>query len=160
MRTNSRDGGFAALCMNYVEGGRCHLLAKACLLGAKGASAKNQDGECPIHGQIDVWVMQNDDLLISDIGSPSEEPKQSVALGINQPLAESIAHSRSAQTGAKVLTTQRRCLACANLFWMSEHSRREAMAQEGVGNICPTCTEKRSGAPLPGHLDRLRHWCG
>lgn len=145
--------------MNFVEGGGCHVLANACILGVKGASARNQDGECPIHGQFDLWVMQNDDLLISDIGSPSEEPKQSVALGISQPLAETIARGRSAKTGVRVLTTQRRCLVCANSFWMSQHGRG-VMALEGVGNLCPACAAKGSRALLPGQLEGLRHWCG
>lgn len=152
--------GSRQLCMNYVEGGECYATSKECLLGLRGSSVSNYDGECPLHGEFDVWVTQDDDLLISDIGSPSDEPKQCLALGISRTLAEEIAHNRSVQLGTEVLTTQRRCLACGRLFWMTEHKWSSGLAERGHGHLCPSCVGKGVDELVVKELGSLRYWCG
>jgi hypothetical protein len=146
--------------MNYIEGGGCHVTGKSCILGVGGRSANNKDSGCPLHGQFDVWILQNDDLLVSDIGFPSEEPKQCLALGITKALADQIARRKSIQVGTRVLTTQRTCLVCTKPFWMIEHATYSVMAQEGRSKLCPDCVEKRVDIPIQNMLESLRHWCG
>ena len=84
-------GWLRSLCLNFVLGGNCHATGGKCTLGATGASVKNETLECELHGKYDVWVLQDDKLLVTDLGFPSEEPKQCLALGINQRLAARIA---------------------------------------------------------------------
>ena len=64
--------------MNYMEGGMCHVTGRQCLLG----TSYEADRECALQGNFDVWITYDDRILISDIGSPSPEPKRSVALGV------------------------------------------------------------------------------
>jgi hypothetical protein len=146
--------------MNFVEGGKCSVIGQECLLGESGSSVSNYDRKCPLHGAFDVWITQQDELLISDIGSPSDEPKQNLALGINRTLAETIAYHRSAQTGTKVLTTQRKCLACGGTFWISEHENSRGLTKNGCSHLCPTCIGKDVGALLQEKLGSLGYWCG
>jgi hypothetical protein len=146
--------------MNYVEGGKCSATGKKCLLGQSGSTASNYEGKCALHGAFDVWITQQDDLLISDFGGPSEEPKQSLALGVNRTLAEGIAHSRSTQVGIRVLTTQRRCLICKKPFWISEHENSEGLTKVGRSHLCPRCVGKEPDRLLQEKLGSLRYWCG
>jgi hypothetical protein len=148
------------LCMNFIEGGGCHATGKDCLLGHDGDSARNIDDKCPLQGRFDVWVTQDDDLLISDIGSPSDEPKQCLALGVNKTLAEEIARGKSKQLGTRVLTTQRRCLGCSRVFWITEHRDPSGLAEIGHGHFCPDCIAVRSDEIMEKNLGRLRYWCG
>lgn len=146
--------------MNYVEGGKCYAMGKDCLLGQRGSSASNYDGKCALHGTFDVWVTQEDDLLVSDIGSPSDEPKMCLALGINRSLAEEIGRNRSAQLGTRVLTTQRRCLACERSFWITEHKNSEDLTNKGRSHLCPSCIGKGVDGLMQEKLGSLRYWCG
>jgi len=145
--------------MNYMEGGKCYATGKDCLLGQRGSSASNYDGECALHGTFDVWVTHENDLLVSDIGSPSNEPKMCLALGINRSVAEEIARNRAAQLGTKVLTTQRRCLACGRCFWMTDHKRPSGMEAQGHGHVCPSCADKGT-EHVEEELGNFRYWCG
>jgi hypothetical protein len=148
------------LCLNYAGDARCYATGKECLLGVRGRSASNYGDECLLHGKFDVWVTQNDNLLISDIGAPSDEPKQCLALGINITLAEEIAHRRSAQLGTSVLTTERRCLGCSRSFWMTEHGGRSGLAENGHSHLCPYCVGKAAHERVLEKLGSLRYWCG
>jgi hypothetical protein len=146
--------------MNYVEGGGCYATGKQCLLGLIGSTVGNYDGKCALHGEFDVWVMQDDDLLVSDIGSPSDEPKQCLALGVKRTLAEEIAYRRSVQLGTRVLTTQRICLACGGRFWVTEHKESSGFAERGHGHLCPRCVGISLDGLVAEKLGILRYWCG
>lgn len=146
--------------MNFVRGGNCYATGAKCLLGAKGASVKNNAGECELHGKFDVWVMQDDRLIVSDLGFPSDEPKQSLALGINNKLATQIAQEKSRQLGTSVLTTQRGCFGCSTRFWMSEHEALSGAAETGKGYLCPACIGLETEGSMAKKLGILGYWCG
>ena len=85
------------MCMNFVEGGMCHITGEKCLLGPRGVTAKNSGGECEMHGRFDVWLTEENNLFISDMGTPAEEPKRCFALGVNVRLALDIATAKAKQ---------------------------------------------------------------
>jgi hypothetical protein len=148
------------LCLNYVEGDGCYVTGGKCLLGSKGRAARNSDGVCELHGRYDVWLTQHDDLLVSDMGFPSAEPKQCLALGVNRTLAMQISDKKSRELGTGLLTTQRRCLRCARTYWMSEHSEPEGLIVTGQSYLCPLCVRERASELLASRLDMQRYWCG
>jgi len=148
------------LCLNFVRGGGCYATDGRCLLGLEGSSAKNDDRKCVLHGRFDVWVMQDDRLLISDLGFPSEEPKQCLALGINEQLARQIGGERSQQIGITFLTTERKCLGCEKKFWYSDHELSTKQAQTGRGYLCPNCLSHETEDDLTRKLGYLGYWCG
>lgn len=149
-----------ALCLNFVQGGGCYATGDKCVLGEKGASAKNVDRECPLHGKFDVWVMKDNRLLISDLGPPSEEPKQCLPLGVRQDLAKQIAGEKSRELGAMVLTTERRCLGCGRLFWYSDHENSPRQAETGRGYFCSDCLGHETEEAIATKLGNLGYWCG
>jgi DNA-directed RNA polymerase subunit RPC12/RpoP len=145
--------------LNFVQGGNCYATGERCILGARGALAKNDSLECELHGRFDVWVMQNDQLLVTDLGFPSEEPKLCLAVGINRELAFRIAEMRCRQLGTSILTTQRKCLRCGMQFWISEHEGSSA-PQTGKGYFCPACMAKETEESIAGKMGILSYWCG
>ena len=136
------------------------MTGEGCVFGESGSSVSNHDEKGHLHGAFDVWVTQQDELLISDIGWSFDEPKQNLALGINRLLAEEIAHQRSSQTGMKILNTQRRCLACENPFWISEHGNLGGLTDKRRTNLCPSCIGKGDDRSLQKKLDSSGYWCG
>ena len=148
------------MCLNFVQGGDCYATGAKCLLGLEGTSAKNTDHECLLHGKYDVWVMQDNGLLISDLGFPSEEPKQCLALGINEKLAKQIAAERSRKLGTTVLTTERKCLGCGRPFWYSDHENSPWNAETGKGYFCPDCLSHETEQSMTRKLGKLGYWCG
>jgi len=148
------------LCLNFVEGGMCYATGGICILGTKGALAKNDDGACELHGKFDVWVMQDDRLLVSDLGFPSDEPKQCLALGINRNLATHIANEKSKRFGTTVISTQRKCLSCGGSYWMSEHDSSAGNVERGRGYFCPACIGQQTEQSLAKRLGILGYWCG
>ena len=146
------------MCLNFVQDGICYATGGKCILGAEGGLVRNDSLACELQGKFDVWVMQDDRLLISDLGIPSNEPKQCLALGINQKLATKIANDKSKGFGTSILTTQRRCLSCGGLYWMSEHAARNA--ERGRGYFCPCCIGRETEGSLAKKLGILGYWCG
>jgi DNA-directed RNA polymerase subunit RPC12/RpoP len=157
-RTTGKARGKEALCLNFVEGGDCHLTSGKCLLGLGGALAENRKGECEFHGNFDVWVTQKNQLLITDMGFPSEEPKQCLALGINENLARKIALDKVDKLGTCTLTTERRCLKCGKQFWITQHTSKPGLLETGKGYFCPDCFGEDESKEE--RLGVLRYWCG
>lgn len=148
------------MCLNYVQGGGCYATGERCLLGLSGASARNYDGECELHGKFDVWVTQENDLLVTDLGFPSEEPKQCLALGVNESLARRIAVGKAKQFGRSVLTSERRCVKCGRRYWVIDHKPASGLLRVGQGYFCPSCIPENSVEALEKELGVLRYWCG
>jgi DNA-directed RNA polymerase subunit RPC12/RpoP len=142
-----------------VQGGDCYATGGKCILGEKGALAKNDALECGLHGKFDVWVMQNDRVLLTDLGFPSDEPKQCLATGVNLELAARIADEKSHQLGTSVLTTQRKCIRCGMQFWISEHDGA-SIPQTGKGCFCPACILRETEVSIGTSIGILTHWCG
>ncbi len=147
------------MCLNFVQGGGCNATGGKCLLGLRGASARNEDGECEFQGRFDVWVTQTNELLITDMGFPSEEPKQCLAFGINETLARKIAEDRVQDFQTSVATTERRCLKCEKLYWVSEHEPVSGLREVGQGYLCAHCMFEGNG-DVKRRLGVLRYWCG
>ena len=141
------------MCMNYVEGGKCHVTRGDCLLG----TFNGLNSHCALHGAFDVWVTCDDKILISDIGSPSPEPKRSVALGVRKRVADEAAEHAAKETSSDIVTTQQRCRECGRLYWISEHER-STVTKLGRRHFCPVCINKvhsrAAGFDLP------EYWCG
>ena len=148
------------MCLNFVQGGNCYATAGKCILGARGTTARNDALECELHGKYDVWVMQDDRLLVTDLGVPSDEPKQCLALGINQRLATRIAGEKSQQLRTTVITTQRQCLRCRTSFWISEHKGPYGAPETAKGYFCPTCVRLETQESVAKVLGNLGYWCG
>lgn len=152
--------GTGALCLNFVEGGGCHATGGKCLLGPNSASAKNRDGGCELHGTFDVWLTHKNDLLITDMGFPSEEPKQCFALGVHLTLARKIAASKMRQLRTSVITSEHRCFKCHERYWVSEHRRLTGLLEIGIGYLCPDCIGESKSVDVEERLGVLRYWCG
>ena len=148
------------MCMNFIEGGFCHVTGEKCSLGLRGASAKNADGECELHGSFDVWLTQRNDLLITDMGFPAEEPKQCLALGINESLARGIASEKAKRLGGAVLTSQRRCIRCGTQYWMTQYRDSRGVLETGHANFCPNCRAFGTDEEMERRLGAQRYWCG
>jgi hypothetical protein len=146
--------------LNFVQGGICYATGGKCILGAEGARVKNDALACELQGRFDVWVMQDDRLLVSDLGIPSDEPKQCLALGINQKFAAQISNEKSRLFGTSVVTTQRKCLCCGVAYWMSEHDSSAGNADTGRGYFCPSCIGQQTEESLAKKLGILGYWCG
>jgi hypothetical protein len=148
------------LCLNFVQGGGCYATGVKCLLGLAGSSSKNEEGDCELHGKFDVWVTQTDELLISDMGFPSSEPKQCLALGVNYAVASKISNEKSKQLGTRVHTTERRCFRCARRFWISDHRNSPGLQEIGQSYLCPICIREKADANVARKVGVLRYWCG
>lgn len=148
-----------SLCLNFVQGGKCYATRQDCLLGRDGALTNNESRKCSLHGKFDVWLTQNDRILVSDLGFPSEEPKQCLALGITEQLAAEIAQTRSRELGTKVLTTQRKCLGCGEDYWYSGHEEAKGV-RVARGYLCPNCLGNETEQGFAMKLGNLGHWCG
>jgi hypothetical protein len=146
--------------LNFVQGGNCYATGGKCIFGVKGASVRNDTLACELHGKFDVWIMQDDRLLVSDLGIPSDEPKQCLALGINRKLATQIANEKSKRFGTSIVTTQRKCLCCGLLYWMSEHDSCAGNAETGRGYFCPSCIDRQTEGSVTEKLGILGYWCG
>ena len=148
-----------ALCLNFIENGRCHLNGGSCALGTRGAAARNENRECTLHGDFDVWVTDRG-LLVTDLGFPPEEPTQSLALGVNETVAMCIASEKSKEVGVPLVTSERRCIRCGASYWMSQHIRTSGLTQNGYTNFCPTCFIHVDRSEVENKLGEQRHWCG
>ncbi len=148
------------MCLNFVQGGECYATGGKCLLSSRGASVSNCDGECELHGKFDVWVTEENDLLITDMGFPSEEPRQCLALGVNENLASRIATEKAQKFGSAVLTSQRRCFKCGRRYWVSEHKYVSGLQKIGHGYFCPACSRGDPAKDFEKELGALRYWCG
>lgn len=148
------------MCLNYVEGGRCHLFGERCLLGERGANAKNSDEECEFHGKFDVWLTQQDDLLITDMGLPSEEPKRCLALGVRESIARTISVEESRKLATQILTSKRCCVQCGILYWISNHHRSSSLLETGLNSFCPDCINRLTDQERESRLGAQRYWCG
>lgn len=149
-----------AMCLNFVQGGGCSVLGGCCILGLNGSSARNEDGRCELHGRFDVWLNQDDTVLISDMGFPSYEPKQCLALGVNRALAEQIAERKACELGTKIETTRHECIRCGKLFWTSKHDEGLGLARTGHSYLCPDCIDKKDDEVVGNRLGVLQYWCG
>jgi hypothetical protein len=139
--------------MNYVEGGLCHATRQRCLLGTTSLTM----AECALRGAFDVWIMQNDDILLSDIGPPSPEPKRSVALGVRRPLAGRLALEAARTMGTRIITTQVRCRRCGGYYWISDHDDSMNASSAGRRYFCSHCigvVYEMSGSMVG------EYWCG
>ena len=147
------------MCLNFIEDGKCHVNGRTCNLGLRGATARNEDHECELHGSFDVWVTQGT-VLITDLGFPPEEPVQSIALGVNETVAVQVASEKSKQTGIPVTTTKRRCIQCGVFYWVSQHVRTHGLTQRGYVTFCPGCLGRLDHPTAESKLGENRHWCG
>jgi hypothetical protein len=147
------------MCLNFVENARCHVDGRRCILGARGAFAKNEDHECRLHGDFDVWAIGRR-VLVTDLGFPPEEPAQSLALRVNETVAMTIALEKSARAGMSLTTSQRRCIQCGALYWISEHVRVSGMIQNGYTSFCPKCFGHVDSLGVERRLTEQRYWCG
>ena len=141
------------MCMNYVEGGKCHVTRSECLLG----TSYSANGRCALLGGFDVWVTFDDKILISDIGSPSPEPKRSVALGVGKSVADEVAVLAAKETSGEIITTRQKCRECGGLYWISEHER-STVTKLGRRHFCPVCIGKVHSARTAG-FDLPEYWC-
>jgi len=153
-------GRSQSLCMNFVEGGFCHVTEEKCFLGLRGAKAKNVEGECDLHGKFDVWLTQGNNLLITDLGFPTDEPKQCFALGVKETVAREIASKKTEQLGTRIFTTERRCVRCGGQFWMSQYRDKAGLLETGHANFCPTCREFGIDEETEKRLGAQKYWCG
>ena len=131
-----------------------------CLLGDRGVSAKNEAGECELQGRFDVWLMRDDRLLVSDLGFPSEEPKQCLALAVREGLAMRIAEEKSLQLATETVTSQRMCLSCGRLFWITNHEVSVKHGEIAKGYFCPACISEENEETMIRKLGNLGYWCG
>jgi ribosomal protein S27AE len=132
--------------MNFVEGGTCHVTGKECLLGTIEVAKR-----CELQGGFDVWVTQDDEILLSDIGPPSPEPKRSIALGVQKQLANVIAQRAACTIGSPVITTQKECRECGKKYWLSDHESSREERRIGRRYFCPNCI---------GTVSSPSYWCG
>jgi len=128
-------------------------------LGLSGASARNKDGMCVLHGSFDVWLTEKNSLLITDLGFPSDDPKKCLALGVNEALAREIAKKEALQLKTSILTSERRCSNCQRSYWVSEHDRSPGLFEIGAGNLCRDCINRKSVEVEERHGVQ-RYWCG
>jgi hypothetical protein len=148
------------VCLNFIEGGGCHVNGGKCLLGDSGAAAKNADRGCELHGEFDVWLTEHNDLLITDMGFPSEEPKQCLALGVNEKVAQTIALEKSKNLRTLLMTSKRRCIRCETLYWISQHKQSFGLLENGHSNFCPKCVAHVDDQEMEIKLGAQRYWCG
>jgi len=130
-----------------------------CILGAYGATARNDDRECELHGGFDVWVAQGN-LLVTDLGFPPDEPVQSIALGVNEIVAMEVASEKSKQMGIPLTTSKRKCIQCGSSYWVSQHLRVSGLARRGYVIFCPSCLDHVNHPDEESKLGQNRHWCG
>jgi hypothetical protein len=147
------------LCLNFMEDGKCHVNGRSCILGPRGAVARNQDHECELHGGFDVWVT-NGSILVTDLGFPPDEPVQSIALGVNETVAIQTASEKSNQMGIPLTTSKRICIECGALYWVSQHVRTLGLSRRGYVTFCPDCLGWLDQPDVGSRLSEARHWCG
>jgi hypothetical protein len=147
------------MCLNFIEGGKCHVNGRDCILGPLGATARNEDHDCQLHGGFDLWITQGR-LLITDMGFPPEEPVQSIALGVNETVAMQVGEEKSLQLGISLTTSQRRCAQCGTFYWVSRHTRTSGLAHRGSVTFCPDCLSRFDYSVVESKLGENRHWCG
>jgi len=151
--------GSVQLCLNFIEEGKCHVNGKSCILGTRGAAARNEDHECELHGGFDVWVTRGT-LLVTDLGFPPDEPAQSIALGVNETVATQMASEKSKQMGIPLTTSKRICIQCGTLYWVSQHIRTSGLTRRGYVSFCPECLGRVDHPNVESKLGENRHWCG
>lgn len=155
-----RKRGLGGVCLNFVENGKCHVNGRDCILGARGAVAKNENHECELHGGFDVWVMHDGGLLVTDLGIPSEEPAQCLAFGVSESVAMTVGLEKTDQTGKPLRTSKRRCIRCGALYWMSQHNRTSGLIRYGYATFCPQCFDSIDYRDMGKRLSEQRYWCG
>jgi len=130
----------------------CRVTGKDCLLG----TSYDTKHACELNGNFDVWVTIDDDVLISDIGSPSPEPKRSVALSVNQNVALAIAEVTVRTISGKIITSQQKCRKCGSGYWITEHEYTKSRV--GRRFFCPDCIRGIEGKG--SDFDFFDYWCG
>ena len=148
------------MCLNFIEDGRCHVNGKECILGPRGAVAKNENHECELHGDFDVWVMHDGSILVTDLGIPSEEPAQCLALGVSESVATTVGLEKSEQAAKPLRTSKRRCIRCGALYWMSQHIHTSGLIRYGYATFCPQCFDSIDYEEMGKRLSEQRYWCG
>ncbi len=151
--------GSVSVCLNFIEEGRCHVNGRPCILGPRGATAKNEGHECELHGHFDVWIA-NGNMLVTDLGFPPEEPVQTVALGVNETVALQIASDKSRLMRIPLTTSKRRCIQCAGSYWVSEHIHSSGFTRRAFVSFCPDCLGRFDLSTVEGKLGKNRYWCG
>jgi hypothetical protein len=147
--------------LNFVKrSSTCYATGDKCLLSEEGEFARNEDKTCPLQGRFDVWVAQDNRILVTDLGFPSDDPKQCLALGISEKLSREIASRRSRQLGTEALTTERKCVNCGQPYWYSNHRANTGRAEIGRGYFCPECIVGQDDVDMIAKLGSLRYWCG
>jgi len=147
------------MCLNFMADEKCHVNGKLCILGSRGALAKNEDHECELHGPFDVWVTDGK-LLVTDLGSPTEEPIQTIALGVNEPLALKIASEKSTLMRIPLITSQRKCLHCGATYWVSQHTHSSGLTKRAYVTFCPECVQRLPASSVENKLRENCYWCG
>lgn len=147
------------LCLNFVEDGKCHVDGRSCILGSRGATARNENHECELQGVFDVWISQGS-VLVTDLGFPPDEPVQSVALGVNETVAMTTGLEKSKERGIPMTTTKRECIQCGALYWVSQHVRTSGLTRRGFVTFCPDCLGGLDRPEVENRLGLNRHWCG
>jgi ribosomal protein S27AE len=147
------------LCLNFVADGTCHVDGRRCILGARGATARNEDHECELHGDFDVWVVGRN-LLVTDLGFPAEEPVKCLALRINETVAMSVASEISKRDALPLTTSKRTCERCGAPYWMSQHVRKSSLNQNAPARFCPKCLDGVDHFEIDDRLGEQRGWCG
>jgi len=147
------------MCLNFIEEGYCHVTGGKCILGSRGATARNEQRQCELHGGFDVWLTQGK-LLMTDLGFPPDEPVQSIGLGVSEAVASRLAAERSKHLGVPIITSQRRCIECGCLYWVSNHAHTSGLTRREYVIFCPTCLDKDGRHEIERRLVENRHWCG
>ena len=147
------------LCLNFIEDGKCHVDGRSCILGSRGAAARNEDHECELHGGFDVWVTEGK-VMVTDLGFPPEEPVQSIALGVNETVAMATASEKSKQMGIPTTTSKRECIRCGAYYWVSHHARVPGLTRRGFVTFCPDCLSRLDHLDAESKLGENRYWCG
>ena len=135
-----------------MEGALCRVTGKDCLLG----TSYDTKHACELNGNFDVWVTIDDDVLISDIGSPSPEPKRSVVLGVNQDVALEVAELTARTMSSAIITSQQKCRKCGCSYWIAEHECTKLRV--GRRYFCPDCIRGFEGKS--DVFDFVDYWCG
>ena len=147
------------MCLKYIQNGTCHIDGTTCILGARGALAKNENHECEMHGRFDVWMLGNS-VLVTDLGAPAEEPVQDLALGVSKIVAMTVAKERCNRYGLPLATSKRTCIQCGVAYWISQHGHGEGFLQNARANFCPKCVSQSSHSAIANRLGREHEWCG
>ena len=138
-------------CGNRGSYGVCHVTHQTCSL-----SGNLTAYECGLRGAFDVWIRLDNAILLSDIGPPSPEAKQLVALGVTKELAGKLALETARSTKSRIVTTQLTCRHCGGHYWITDHDSMDT-PKTGRRTLCPHCV--KSIGMVTGPIADA-YWCG